>query len=745
MRSRLFGVILLFAISSSAPGQPVSRLESRDLRVELMAEDGSIRLLDKSSGVVWNLKSPQIIFEDQRTVDVRSSPVVRRRDGAVIFGSEQVAEFELKITADPPSVEYSCTPRSELAEIRLLQNALPLEAGVQNYYVVPKKMGVLLPAGGDKPFTNRLQGYGDGGYTMAMFGAVQNRSALLVSWDDPYTDLIVDYSVAPHPQLSTSLACVFRGPASRGYAVSRNGLLTAGLTPRYKRRTVRLQPLGRGGYVEIAKAYRQIVQERGYLKTLAEKLRDKPSTELLFGAADFKVFAFSRTVPHTRWNPTDTERVRVNFTFDQCAELAEHLRKDIGIDRALFVVNGWIRRGYDNQHPDVLPAAAEAGGNEGLAACSRRVKALGWLFGLHDNYQNLYKDAPSWNESYIMKKADGSLVQRGVWAGGPAFIICSKEQLTLAARNMPEIHRLFGPTAFFSDQVLAAPLYECFDKNHPMTRQDDMRYKVELSKYIRRIFGIFGTEDGQEWDVPYTDYFEGLMAHKTRYHQRDPDDIVIPLFELVYGDAIPIYTHQGDRPKPDQPTYVLDHILYAEMPVYYFGGPRYWAKASEVYRPPEGAEARMVFARGDRFNLIDQFIKNTYEVLSPLNRITALLPMTDHRFLTSDRKVESTRFGSDVEITVNYGAADFKTKRAVLPQYGFLVESPKLVAFYARRYRDLSYDDPPLFVLKSLDGRPLSSSTRVRVYHGFGDDRVQFRDQVVEVDVEKVLGAGGLR
>jgi hypothetical protein len=108
-------------------------------------------------------------------------------------------------------------------------------------------------------------------------------------------------------------------------------------------------------------------------------------------------------------------------------------------------------------------------------------------------------------------------------------------------------------------------------------------------------------------------------------------------------------THQGDRPMPNRAQYILRHILYAEMPVYYFGNHRYWEDPAQEFKVPEGTEARLVFARGERFGLIDQFIKNTYEVLSPLNRTTALQPMTDHRFLTRNRKVETTRFGEDIK------------------------------------------------------------------------------------------------
>ena len=77
--------------------------------------------------------------------------------------------------------------------------------------------------------------------------------------------------------------------------------------------------------------------------------------------------------------------------------------------------------------PDILPAAPEIGGNEALVECSRRVKALGWLFGLHDNYRDMYKDAPSWSEDIISKKPDGSLQEGYEWNGGQAYLACSRQ------------------------------------------------------------------------------------------------------------------------------------------------------------------------------------------------------------------------------------------------------------------------------------------------------------------------------
>jgi ActR/RegA family two-component response regulator len=669
-------------------------LENRGLKLEVQP-DASARLLDKASGVTWTLNAPTLVLKDKRSVAVRPAAAPAATGSSIRFSAEPGVRFEIRLLASPPAIEYSFESQVEMQEVVLLDKSLTLAPGDRNYYAAPHRLGILLPVEGDKPYTRRLPAYETGrGYSMAMFGAVKEGSALLVSWEDPYTDIVVDYTTAPRRELSA------------GFALSRSA------------RAIRLQPLGQGGYVEIATAYRAIARQRGFLKTLPEKARENPDVLRFLGAADIKPFAFVRYLANTRWNKQNTDRVAVNFTFEECAQLAEHYKNDLGMERALLVLNGWINGGYDNRHPDVLPAAPEIGGDEGLVNCSRRVRALGkgWVFGLHDNYQDFYKDAPSWDESYIMRNPDGALHEGGVWAGGLAYLICSKKSVELAARpqNVPRVKQLFAPELYFSDTVFAAPLYECSDPRHPLTRVDDLRYKQELCAYLRKQVGMFGSEEGREWGIPHSDYFEGLMGHRTRYQRPNDNDIVIPLFKLVYNDAIPLYSHQSDRPKPDNPNYILDHILYAAMPVYYFPNHRYWTDPAQEFRPGSDAGARMVFAKGGKFNLVDQFIKNTYEVLSPLNRIAGVLPMNDHRYLTPDRKVETTRFGGDLQVTVNYGAADYRMKNAVLPQYGFLIESPKLVAFHATSYGGKTWTEPTLLVAHTLDGR-------LRTYRAFGD------------------------
>ena len=140
----------------------------------------------------------------------------------------------------------------------------------------------------------------------------------------------------------------------------------------------------------------------------------------------------------------------------------------------------------------------------------------------------------------------------------------------------------------------------------------------------------------------------------------------------------------------------------------------------------------------------DRFLKNTYEILSPLNEITSRVTMTRHEFLTADRKARRSVFGEGagaVEVTVNMGASPLSVNskaggEVVLGPSGFLVEGPTFVAFSARKFGGLDYPSAPLFTVRSLDGKPIAQSASLRIYHGFGDLRIRIAGAERKVEKE---------
>jgi hypothetical protein len=249
-------------------------------------------------------------------------------------------------------------------------------------------MGQLIPADSGKAFQETFDTYDNEGCDMEMLGVVKQGSALLVTWEDPYVEAEVR-STFPSS-----------GP------LAHRQVLSASLTLRRSAKSFRLQFEGFGDYVTIAKAYRKVAAERGWVVPWKEKLQGHPERARLFGAVDFRVGTLRR-----RMNAASTqeESVLIEETFPEAAQVAEHLKIDLKLDKVLFLVSGWIRRGYDNQHPDILPSAPECGGDAGLADMVQRVIRMGYLLSLHDNYQDIYRNSPSWNEDLIMKKPGGSL------------------------------------------------------------------------------------------------------------------------------------------------------------------------------------------------------------------------------------------------------------------------------------------------------------------------------------------------
>jgi hypothetical protein len=142
---------------------------------------------------------------------------------------------------------------------------------------------------------------------------------------------------------------------------------------------------------------------------------------------------------------------------------------------------------------------------------------------------------------------------------------------------------------------------------------------------------------------------------------------------------------------------------------------------------------------------MDRFVKNTYEILSPLNELTSQMRMTQHQFLTADRLVRRTVFGDGpaaVEVIVNGSPGNYRHQSPLggqvqLPPYGFVIESAAFTAFCALGWNGLTYDSPTLFCLRSLDGRPIAQSSQVRIFHGFGDTRIKLGATERKVEKEE--------
>jgi hypothetical protein len=748
---------LVVEVSAASSSPDASTIETAFFRFIIQATNGNCEIFDKVAQVRWRGTADETGFG---WVKLKSEMLHRLancqlhsngNEITTVFypsSSKPTAKILVLVRALPDNktleLSFQADPEIEVESISLLDQLLTATDAGKGYAVVPAREGLLIPASSGLEFTHRFDTSAYEGCHMQMLGTVEQGAAALLTWDDPY------------------VAADVRSKVSNSGTPSKRQQVCSSLVLRQSAKSFQIRLLGKDNYVGIGKAYREIARDKGLLVTWDQKLKAQPERAKLFGAANIKLWsALDRRMNE---ESTKEEAVHINWTFDEAAQVAEHLKRELKLDRVLFTLGGWIHRGYDNQHPDVLPAAPECGGDAAFSDCAGRVLGLGYLFCLHDNYQDIYRDSPSWSERFIMKTPDGKLARGGHWAGGLAFVTCSQMALELAKRpqNLAAVRKLSNANSYFIDTTYAAGLQECFDPAHPLTRRDDMKWKQALSDYARDIFGVFGSECGREWAIPHSDFFEGLTGVSGReYHDAKlPEALgasVVPLFEIVYHDCIAMYGKYGYDPS-QAAEYVLHHISFGRPLNYHsIPGHLYWQRPDsgdkDQSRPLRADPA--LFTRADNgwaagMHRTDRFIKNTYEVLSPLNELTARMQLTQHEFLTADRKVQRTVFHGgmeEVQAIANCSNTDFVcTSRSgnpvTLPPFGFLIEAPTFVAFHALNWGDRRYDSPVLFTIRSLDNQPLSLSHQVRIFHAFGDEHIQLGRSTREVKREELFDLG---
>ncbi len=456
-----------------------------------------------------------------------------------------------------------------LGDVRVFGDALAVTAAEQGYAVVPCREGLLIRADSGVAFQRTFGTSDYEGCHMNMVGLVKRGSALALDWDDAYV----------FPELHSVLAPE-DGVKQR---------LVTSVALRRSARVIRLTPLGQGDWNTIATGYRAIAADKGLAVTLADKVRREPHAGLLPGAANVKLW----TCLARRMNEDSTaeESVTVRWTFDEAARIAEHIHNDLGIGQCLFTIGGWTEGGYDCRHPDALPANPECGGNAALADAVRRIQALGYVAAFHDNYQDMYADAKSWDPACIEQDAKGNVIKGGRWLGGRAYMVCAPKQLELAQRpqNLTEIERLFDPWCYFIDTTFAVGPRECHDPAHPLDRNSDILWKSRLSDYSREVFGLFGSECGREWALPHSDWFEGLVGVSGRYfHNLDPATLgatVVPFWEMVYHDCQIAHGKYGYAAE-QAAEYVVHHALCARTLNYHSVPDHlYWQKSATVNHP----------------------------------------------------------------------------------------------------------------------------------------------------------------
>jgi len=569
-------------------------VKNRFLRLDFNVSECTLSVTDLRNGKEWK----QFPFSSSTILEVRKSG-----NGFTIrlLENQTVIPLSAEFRPDPEKPEFTITLSGKGEMPRAVRLPPPFRTRNGDFLIMPVNEGIAYPVDDRtlKPMWYHL--YGGHGLCMAWYGVTNGGSGFMTMVETPN-----DAAVAvPRRKGLLCLAPEWL-PQKRRFG--------------YPRR-LRYVLFDRGGYVAMAKRYRQRSKRTGLFKTLSDKRKENPSVDLLVGAVNVWCW--------------DMDPAAV------CLEM-----QSLGIKRIL-----WSHR----SNPRTL----------------KRLNAMNVLTSRYDIYQDVMNPAnfpklrgvhsdwttEAWAKDIIID-ADGDWVRGwrvkgkdGKWY--PCGIICDKRAVAYARRRIPPELETHPYRCRFIDTTTAAPWHECYSSDHPMTRSESRKWKMKLLAFVSRECRLVtGSETGHEAAVPFVHYFEGMLSlgpyrvpdagrNMLRIVDKAPERVAkfqtghfyrIPLWELVYHDCVVAQWYWGD---------------------YNNKIPSLWDRR-DLFNALYGTPPMFMFNRAIWRRYRDRFVRS-YLRATPVARKTGYVEMLSHEWLTPDHSVQRTCFANGVTVTVNFG------------------------------------------------------------------------------------------
>ena len=410
------------------------------------------------------------------------------------------------------------------------------------------------------------------------------------------------------------------------------------------RRIMRYSFLTSCDYNDICKFYRVFAIETGKLKTLEEKAVRTPSIDNLIGCAF--VHKGIKTCVQPNSDFFDAAAPDKNNHLTSFKKRAEEMRelKSLGVDKLYLHLDGWAEPGYDNNHPDYLPACSEAGGWEGMKELSDTMKELGFLFGIHDQYRDFYKKAKSYSDDLACMSPDRSIYTHKRWAGGPQSYLCTTQAPYYVKRNFTEIekHNINLDCAYL-DVFTCNEGDECANPHHRMTRRDSYRYRNKCFDYLLSKNILPSSEEVNDWCMKslvfchYAPY--DFMLHEPGSPK---SGIPVPLFNLVYHDCV-IEPWMMDKVSEHE-----DYMLYALIN----GGAPYLIR-EPAYPGIDGS-----FTIDNDLKLTDDIKRS--KIVSDFYEQVAKSELVKHELLDETGRKQASTFANGYKVIVDFDASSYE-------------------------------------------------------------------------------------
>ena len=631
-------------------GAQVSKISAGNLETALDAATMSVDVTHRGTGVTWKMSrngEKEFVYELDGEIhqvslaDCPNKKVTRLGENSLLVALEDYRlEILISIGADE-ELTFKLIPLEEDHRFTIKGVIwprpfdVPLRADSYSFFGVSQ--GVLIPGDWDhdEEFLNPIQ-FGDQerydlfgklmdrpshwwdhqewdqagliyGLRMACFGVHQPKSGFLAYVDDKCRmDNFIHIKHTPGQHTDYK---IYWRPSMGKFSYPR---------------TIHYWFAKDAGYVQLIRHYRDYYKQLGYIRTLAEKNKENPNVEKLRGAVSLRARVSRKD--HR------TFQFEIYNSFHDIGEQTEEFKKLTGYDRAMVSFTGWQRYGHDQEYPDIIPPNMYAGGPYALDSLARKVKGMGYIFGLAtDNYCDITLDSPSFREEVTLKDSQGSYFKRSTWGAGVNSLICPRWAIRFLRRNF-EVGRTDYPAVRGMIDTAAPQHYllgnyvcnwECYDPKHPLTRNENREALADIFDYFGEKKIMLTIEHQNDWTVPW------IVAARTRV----PHDLVygldregrtagvpLPMWQLCFHDCTYVMARGFLH------TALTGAIASSGLPV-----------------------------NPERRDQLDQAL-----LLAKLHRAIGWDDMVDHRFLSDDYQVQESTFSSGAKVWVDMNKNQYR-------------------------------------------------------------------------------------
>ena len=663
MKRRLLDTLFLLVLTGYAAGQS---LENATLRLEV-EPNGRVTIRDKRSNLVWrqaDIKSvgiwpkggpitggPMHKRPPRKETCPRIVHVTKAKDAILISAEWHVPLVfrwslaggnAVRLSVDSPHRDEKIEGGDEYWGPRLLYPTAFFAQGASRYTVMPDDEGVIYSTSETDPEADHVRFLTKSlanQLSMPWWGVTDLRRGVMTRVDTPF-HVAEKMAWCDTPGGERTLPAIM--------------WLTDRGCWAYERK-VTFRFINQGGYVAMAKQFRNEMIAAGRFRTLKEKAKLRPAVSKLRGAMDLWVFNLRE------------ERKVVPLT-------GEDIRK----------IHGY---GFKHLLLHSFGGTEPTPGGGFAPEAVKEAHRLGWLVGQYHLRSWIYKKQAERNpelEGMCIRGPTDYRYRPSPW--GPHLFYCPAV-LGGILKSVARDERAYGLDAFFTDTTTAGgSVRDCYDPKHPLTKSAATRALAGALTGVSDTGMVIGSERGFWWAAADCDYFEGIEttigyfsafigpevplrhAGPFRTKRKGYDKYMlgynygpqnrVPLFQLVFHDAVVCLRRWNDHQPRD---------------------PRIWRRSdlmSIIYGTPPIAcfhhQAGPHILRDDYAPLRDRYARTFRDVCGWHEKI-GFEEMTSHRFLSPDRMVQETTFGNGLGVVVNFAQGPWKDPRGfAVPPMGFV-------------------------------------------------------------------------